>query len=89
MSTSANDRIPQRELVDALSGSVGEEVAGNALRETANQLGVGPESFTEQEALSVLEVLADRAGLLGITARFARSRLMARWATAKLSPTRR
>lgn len=76
--------VKEAELVEALSKSVGEEFASAAVREAASELGLGPRTFSHEEALTLLEHLADTPGPFGITARFARSRLIAKWATDRL-----
>lgn len=79
--------VSEDELTTSLSGSVGQEKARDAVRSEAIRLGLLGGSFTEEEALRVLGMIADVEGILGVTARFARSRLMARWATERLNMT--
>lgn len=57
-----------------LSKSVGEMVARDAVLSEMAKLGIRHEELNLELGLRVLESLAEREGLLGVTARFARSR---------------
>jgi len=59
-----------------LSHSVGDEKAELAVRSAANSLGFARRpSLSIDEALGVLEKVAETPGIVGVTARFAKSRL--------------
>lgn len=66
------------ELKKVLQGALGEERAELAVTTAAKELGcLGPE-YSTANALSILGVIAEHDGLVGISARFGRSRLMSR-----------
>ena len=73
-----NDRLPRDELARMLSRTVGDGPARAAVSAAAEALGLGLELDVE-EAQQVLEKIADGGGLLGTTARFAKSRLHLRF----------
>jgi len=59
-----------------LSKAVGDEKALEIVRTTCGTLGFRTDTaLSLDEALQVLETIAEQAGLLGVTARFAKSRL--------------
>jgi len=59
-----------------LSGSVGDEKASAAVREAMQRLALRERpSLSRAEALEVLEAVAEEGGIVGVTARFAKSRL--------------
>jgi len=62
-------------LVVLLSGTVGEEVARDTVQDALSALGRDPRLLDRPAALEVLEHIAQRPGLVGVTARFAKSRL--------------
>jgi hypothetical protein len=63
-------------LIAALSKAVGEDKARAAVMQAATELGyLGPE-LSRDAALSILETVAEAGGLVGVTARFARTRLL-------------
>lgn len=76
--------IDREELAAALSSSVGEEKARETIAEAAEGLGFDADPLPHDDALEVLAQIAAGDGLLALTARFTRSRLMARWATESL-----
>ncbi|MCC6811799.1 MAG: hypothetical protein IT381_30500 [Deltaproteobacteria bacterium] len=57
-----------------ISPSVGEEKARALVAETAQALGMSGERLETEQCLQVLEVIAKQPGLVGISARFAKSR---------------
>ena len=66
--------ITQYELVGLLAEPLGDAVARQVVREGAESLGLG-DSFDRQSALRLLERIALKGGLVGISARFTMSRL--------------
>ncbi len=66
------------ELRGVLQGALGEERAELAITSAARELGCLAVEYSTAEALSILGVIAEHDGLVGISARFARSRLMSR-----------
>ena len=80
--------VPHAELRAALQSALGEERAELALRTAADDLGLHGEHYTRDDASALLGRIAEQDGIIGISARFARSRLMTRWATAQLGALR-
>lgn len=72
------------DLVAVLRSSLGEDAARQALNEAADELGIHGQHLSHDEGLRMLERLAEREGLVGVTCRFARSRLMLKWASHNL-----
>lgn len=66
------------ELKKVLQGALGEERAELAITGAAAELGCLGAEYSAADALSILGVIADHDGLVGISARFGRSRLMSR-----------
>jgi hypothetical protein len=66
-------------LAKLLSASMGREKAEECISEAAASLGLGG-TFGHDDALRVLEAVATQPGIVGITARFAKSRLLLRGA---------
>lgn len=63
-------------LARLLSHSVGEEKAGDAVRGAAKELGMkGEKPVSFEQALEIFEKIAQTPGIVGVTARFAKSRL--------------
>ena len=77
------------ELCEALQSALGRERAASAIERAAEALGHQGPALTRPQALDVLGKIAEVDGLVGISARFARSRLMTRWATDDLAKHRR
>jgi hypothetical protein len=70
-------RLARATLVELLSASLGIDVATNAVREIATQLGFGQSAaFDRPETLAVLEGLSQRPGLVGVVARFVKVRVI-------------
>jgi hypothetical protein len=70
-----------------LSKSVGDDAALAAVREHATRLGFG-DVLDEHAVLTVLEAIATEPGLVGVTARFCRSRLIAQFSRENLERQR-
>ena len=62
------------ELVALLAGTVGQDRAEEAVLEAVRRLGLPTRSLSRDQTMSVLDDLASRAGLVGVTARFAMAR---------------
>jgi hypothetical protein len=65
-------------LVEMLGHSLGAEVAEAAVQRAARELSLGPR-ISRAQALMVLEVVAQEPGIVGIAARFAKSRVHLVW----------
>ena len=72
----SKNTIQQRAVKDLLASSLGEEAASEAVSTTLRQLGIEREELSMPEAHRLLEALAAMPGLVGITARFAKARLI-------------
>ncbi|MBI1947752.1 MAG: hypothetical protein HYS27_18835 [Deltaproteobacteria bacterium] len=70
------------ELATMLSNSVGQERALEAVAAVCAARALG-EILTTDEALAVLEELAQQQGVIGIAARFAKGRALLTWQQAK------
>ena len=74
-----NDGTHSRtELASMLSQNLGIEKAKELVGEAADQLGLS-DDLTSAQCLDVLEKVAEQPGLVGIAARFAKSRVLLRW----------
>jgi hypothetical protein len=56
-----------------LSPSLGQKKAEALISEAAEKLGLRTEMFARADALRIMEKIADQPGLVGVTARFAKS----------------
>lgn len=72
------------ELKAVLQGALGDERAELAITTAAQSLGSLGATYSSDDALSILGVIAEHDGLVGISARFARSRMMSRIAAKAL-----
>ncbi len=64
-------------IADLLAPSVGDVAAREAIESAARVLGFSASSsLSQDDALSVLERVAETPGILGVTARFAKTRLL-------------
>jgi hypothetical protein len=72
-------RLPDRELVLLLSHSIGLQKAQECVSDAILGLGLSPVALSKEDALAVLERLALQPGIIGVTARFAKSRVHLRW----------
>lgn len=66
----------REEIVEALNKSLGREKAQEVVEKTILELGMDPESMDLEDALHVLDKIAAEPGIVGITARFVRSRYL-------------
>jgi hypothetical protein len=69
----------REELIAILSGSISESVAEAHIVRAASALSIASTSLTLKEAQDILENIANEPGLVGIAARFAKSRVALRW----------
>lgn len=68
--------VEPSEIWNRLSKAIGQQAARDAVMEEITASGLNELSLDRDDALSVLETLAKREGLIGVAARFARSRWM-------------
>lgn len=73
---SARSTIATSTLVELLAPSLGEDAAQEVVERACETSGLTSMELTRDEALRVLEVVAEQPGLVGITARFAKSRVL-------------
>jgi len=62
------------EIVGLLASTVGQERAEEAVLEAVRRLGLPARALSRDQTMMVLDDLAARAGLVGVTARFAKAR---------------
>ncbi len=79
-----DDSLSDRELASHLASALGETKALEVVRTAARQLKLSPERMDRAQALQVLEAVAKEPGLIGITARFVKSRLILKWGEESL-----
>lgn len=70
----------QADLAALLSPSIGVEKAASIVATAAAGLGYG-QQLTQQQSLELLETIAAESGIVGISARFAKSRVLLRWSS--------
>ena len=73
---SANLRIAAVDLLPLLAPALGTEKARDAVTTTAQRLRFDPQSLTRDQALTVLDELAQSDGIVGVVARFAKARFL-------------
>lgn len=71
----AEPGVTRADLAKLLAQALGNEKASDAVNKAAAQLGIRRDPLDKDQALSVLEQIAQTPGLVGISARFAKSRL--------------
>jgi hypothetical protein len=64
------------DLLPWLAPALGREKARDATTAAAHRLGLDPRSLSREQAMTVLDELAREGGIVGVVARFARSRLV-------------
>jgi len=69
---------PRRALAEMLGRSLGADKALETVTLAAQQIGVG-EHLNREQALRLLEHIAQQPGIVGIAARFAKSRVHLVW----------
>lgn len=68
-------------VTEALSPAVGQEKARAAVESAIDALSMDGRRMTRDDVLRVLEKIAQAKGVVGVCARFARSRLILQWAS--------
>jgi hypothetical protein len=66
-------------LAEMLGANIGVEKALDVVQRAAGELHLDPAALSRDDALAVLERVAAEPGLVGITARFAKSRVHLQW----------
>ncbi|MCA9629154.1 MAG: hypothetical protein KC766_15845 [Myxococcales bacterium] len=66
-------------LVELLAPALGQDAALQAVRHACRLVGCSESELQREEAMKVLETVAEQPGLVGITGRFAKSRLLLQW----------
>jgi hypothetical protein len=72
-------RIPLAELVALLAPTVGQEKSEETIATAARLKRITDEAVTRDQALAIFELLTETAGIVGVTARFAKVRMMLRF----------
>ncbi|HVY49259.1 MAG TPA: hypothetical protein VHB21_25385 [Minicystis sp.] len=72
-------RLPLSELVALIASTIGEEKAQESIAFALRLKGITDDRLTQEQALAVFEVLASHEGIVGVTARFAKARLVLRY----------
>ncbi len=85
---SARSVYRRTQLVALLAPSVGEDIASRTIDRAVAALGLDGTGMNREQAMRVLEFVAQEAGLVGIVARLAKSRLRADEMLAQRGPTR-
>jgi hypothetical protein len=75
----APKRLPISELVTLIAPTIGQEKAAESIAFALRVKGIVEEKLTQEQALAVFEVLSQNEGLVGVTARFAKARLVLRY----------
>ena len=73
MSVTSNILSKRQRIVTMLSGSLGHERAAKTVEQAVVQLGMGSD-LSKEDAVRVLETIAGQPGIVGITARFVKTR---------------
>jgi len=74
--SSAKLRIAAVDLLPLLAPALGTEKARDAVTNTAQRMRFDPQSLTREQALAVLDDLAQSEGIVGVVARFAKARFL-------------
>lgn len=82
MTTTTTHTHTHAELAALLSQNLGMEKALELVGTAARELNFGGE-LTIEQGLEILERIAAQPGLVGIAARFAKSRVLLRWGSAE------
>lgn len=76
MPPSAPSRVRVKDLVRMLAASIGDVKGEEVVKATLARLSLSESEVSRDEALEVLEILAKEAGVIGVTARFAKARML-------------
>ena len=71
--------VTRSTLVELLAPALGEATATDVVRRASLELRIPDGTLTHKQALAVLDKVAYVPGLVGISARFVKSRLILRW----------
>lgn len=71
----STNHIERRELVDLLAQTLGQQKATEVLDGVSRTLRLDGQAWTREDALRALDKIAEQSGIVGITARFAKSRI--------------
>jgi hypothetical protein len=66
-------------VIDLLAASLGTAKAEQVVRAAAASLRLDAGAFELEQALALLDKIAEEPGIVGITARFAKTRAVLRW----------
>lgn len=69
-------RFTERELAEHLASALGETKALEVVRAAVGALGLPGDALDREQAFAVLDTIAKQPGLVGVTARFVKSRLI-------------
>ncbi len=75
----APKRLPIAELVSLLAPTIGQEKASESIAFAVRLKGINEDKLTQEQALAVFEILSQNEGIVGVTARFAKARLVLRY----------
>jgi hypothetical protein len=75
----APKRLPLAELVSLIAPTIGQEKANETIAFAIRVKGIQDDKLTQEQALAVFEVLSQHDGIVGVTARFAKARLVLRY----------
>jgi hypothetical protein len=76
MPPSAPTKVRVKDLTRMLAATLGDAKGEEIVRATLARLSLTEPEVTRDEALEVLEILAKEAGVVGVTARFAKARML-------------
>jgi hypothetical protein len=74
--SSAKLRITAVDLLPLLAPALGTEKARDAVTTTAQRMRLDPQNLSREQALGVLDALAESDGIVGVVARFAKARFL-------------
>ena len=74
--SSAGIGITAVDLLPLLAPALGTEKARDVVTATAQRMRFDPQNLTREQALAVLDVLAESEGIVGVVARFAKARFL-------------
>jgi len=75
----APNRLPVSDLAGLLSHTVGQEKSEEAISAAASRLGIRADTLGRAEAIAVFEELSKQPGIIGITAKFTKNRIGAKF----------
>ncbi len=73
---SAPSKVRVKDLARMLAASIGDARGEEVVKATLARLSLTESEVTRDQALEVLEILAKEAGVIGVTARFAKARML-------------